>query len=127
MRRSDGVIYRKIAVAVLLSGYGLWNLFFIIKGEIPPSIFKHFTGLPCPTTGGTRSFLCLCRGDWSNFFLYNPFTLFFIALMIVSAIVIVRRFLQKMPLRFPKWLAVSWLSILAAAWITKFILPSTYW
>ena len=40
---------------------------------------KHWTGIPCPTCGMTRSFMAIVRGDWTEAFsehLFGPFLFF---------------------------------------------------
>jgi Protein of unknown function (DUF2752) len=34
---------------------------------------NHFTGIPCPTCGMTRSFVATIRGDWQQAFTYHLF------------------------------------------------------
>jgi len=54
---------RPLALAAF-AGYVLWNLFWLARGAIPPSILLYCTGLPCPTTGVCRSLLALRHGHY---------------------------------------------------------------
>jgi hypothetical protein len=38
-----------------------------------PCPLRHFTGIPCPTCGMTRSLLALAQGDWSASLSYHLF------------------------------------------------------
>lgn len=114
-------------VAILLAAYVVWNFFFLLRGEIPPSIFKQLTGLPCPTTGGVRSLKSLFAGRWQESFLYNPFTLFFITLAVISIWQIIRARIRGEKIALSPGIFYSWLTVIILAWITKFILPVQYW
>ena len=111
----------------MLCGYIAWDLFFLVQGKVPRSIFKSLTGLPCPTSGGWRSFRALLRGDLAGSFLYNPFTAVFLLLMLASGVCIVRCLLRKKPILLPPWLAAGWFVSLALAWVAKFLIGPAYW
>lgn len=51
-----------------------WLVFSIMypSGEITVCMFKHITGLPCPSCGTTRSLLLLVNGDWTIALWTNP-------------------------------------------------------
>ena len=53
-------------MVLAFSGYAIWNLFWLAQAKVPPSIFTATTGLPCATTGGTRSVLALLAGTSSG-------------------------------------------------------------
>ncbi len=44
----------------------------LAKETLPPCLFHHVTGYPCPTCGTTRAFLAACGGDWAAAVAYNP-------------------------------------------------------
>ena len=118
---------KNLIAATALSGYALWNLIFIVQGEIPPSLFKYVTKLPCPTSGGTRSLLHLLRGDIRESLLYNPFTIVYIALIMLSVFFIIRNLIFRKKFLMPSWMLFAWLGLLGVSWIVKFILPAEYW
>jgi hypothetical protein len=60
--------------------YLAWNAVWIAHGRIPPSILRAVGCVPCPTTGGYRSFVALCRGEFVQSFLYNPLMLVYLLL-----------------------------------------------
>ena len=121
------MIRQRIFIAAVLCGYAAWVLFFLIRGKVPRSIFKSATGLPCPTTGGWRSLLALCRGDWETSLLYNPFTVIFLLLLAASCFFVVRCLLRREPVLLPPWLAFCWFGSLALAWLAKFLIGPAYW
>lgn len=74
--------------AACLAGY-LWLYFFKVRsvvnfGDVELCLFKHFTGLPCPSCGSTRAVLQLFQGNLKEAFLFNPIGyVIFIVLLIV--------------------------------------------
>ena len=128
MRKSDGVRSRIKTIALIaFGGYVLWNATWLLRGCTPPSILTFCTGLPCPTTGMTRSVLALSRGDMQSFFLFNPLTSVYVALTGISAVMLLRRFLQTREAILPASVGWAWLLVLVTGWITKFALGSKYW
>ncbi|MBN1543182.1 DUF2752 domain-containing protein, partial [candidate division KSB1 bacterium] len=48
---------------------------------LPPCLFHHKTGIPCPSCGATRAAIYLCHFSFVQALWANPFfTLFFLAL-----------------------------------------------
>lgn len=107
--------------------YLLWNGWWIAKWKIPPSIFKSLTGLPCPTTGGTRSMLALCRGDWLQSLLWNPLTLVYLLLLAYSLGSLCRQLLHRERLALRPSVAWMWCASLAVGWVAKFAIGPRYW
>lgn len=66
------------------------------------------------------------HGQWASALLYNPFTLAYPALLVISALHLVRAPGGK-ALHLPTWLERSWILILALSWMAKFILGPAYW
>jgi hypothetical protein len=75
----------------------------------------------------TRSVLALSRGDMQSFFLFNPLTSVYVALTGISAVMLLRRFLQTREAILPASVGWAWLLVLVTGWITKFALGSKYW
>lgn len=117
----------KTIALIAFGGYILWNAAWFLHGCVPPSIFAFCTGLPCPTTGTTRSVLSLWHGDIHGFFLFNPLTTVYIALTGISAFILLRRSLQRQEVILPKSVGWAWLLVLVSGWVTKFTLGSKYW
>ena len=113
--------------ALAFAYYLAWNIRWIAVGMVPPSILLGVFGIPAPTSGMTRSTLALLDGDWSAAFLWNPFTLPFYAVLAWTAIEVTARLLRKQRLVISKPLAITWPTILLAAWITKFVLGPQWW
>jgi hypothetical protein len=110
-----------------LTGYLVWNVYWLSRGRLPPSILLELTGVPVPTTGFTRSWISLFRGNWGDFFLWNPFSIPLVVLLVLSAASLGRSYLRGRPLLLEKPLAWGWLIVLAAAWVTKLAMGSAWW
>ena len=124
--RTVSLVLRPIAAALLVV-YVLWNLFWLVQLQVPPSLLVAFTGLPCPTTGGTRSFMCLLRGQWWLSLAYNAMTVPLLALLAFCAIHLMIQVSGRRPLRLPDWTLWAWISLLGIAWVIKLSGPSDYW
>lgn len=104
----------------LLSVYLAWNGWFLVGGRVPPSLLTGLTGLPCPTTGGTRSFLALMHGDVARSLYFNPMTVPILALLVATAVTVCRR-------REGQWLGRAWIAVLLVAWALKLVSPAATW
>ena len=129
MRRQTSLIHLSIrAVALgMFCFYLAWNAFWLASGEVPDSILKAFTGIPCPTTGGTRSLVALMRGEWQQSLLWNPLTLAYVALMAGSLGLLGHQLLKGKRLALPPAFALLWAGFLAAGWILKLVVGPEYW
>ena len=107
--------------------YGLWNVWWLAQGQVAPSLFTGLTGLPCPTTGGSRSFLALCNGNLIGSLHYNPMTLPILLLLLITLITLAGRALRHKPIRLPMVFLHAWAALLMIAWIVKFASPSDTW
>ncbi|TWU38247.1 DUF2752 domain-containing protein [Novipirellula artificiosorum] len=104
---------------VSLAFYLGWNLWEIMVGHrVPRSIFFAATGMPCPTTGGTRSMLALLQGDLALALHFNPFAIPITALAVISIIhLVVCRLRPPHPFRLPNLYLPLWLTLLGIAWV----------
>jgi hypothetical protein len=109
------------------AAYVGWNLAWLASGKIPPSVLRVLLGLPCPTTGCTRSAVALLHGNWHASLLWNPFTVPILILLAVSMQMLSLAALRKKELILPKWMGAVWGSVLVMAWLSKFLLGRTYW
>jgi hypothetical protein len=107
--------------------YVFWNAMWLLQGSMAPSLFTAFTGLPCPTTGGTRAMHCLLAGDVAGSVLYNPFTLPILGLFAASLAWLLVRWARGRRAVLPTALAWSWLVLLGAAWVCKLLSPRSHW
>lgn len=107
--------------------YVFWNGVWIAKGRIPPSILIGIAGIPCPTTGGIRSILALCRGDWLQALLWNPFTLVYLLLFAYSLVTLLCQATKRERLALTPFVAWTWFISLALGWAAKFALGPKYW
>ncbi len=105
----------------LLAVYVLWNVFWLAQGRIPPSLLTGLTGLPAPTTGGTRSMLALARGDVLGSLYYHPFAVPIVGLLAITLVQVIRRG------RAAGWVGRGWIILLALAWIAKLLSPPATW
>jgi hypothetical protein len=117
---------KRFAIAAFF-GYVAWNVVWLARGRIPPSIWTYCTSLPCPTTGVCRSLSTLCRGDICAAFMWNAFTFPYLCLIGLSAAVLLKQYLGKQELRLPPLLANAWWLTLSLGWAAKFLLGREYW
>jgi hypothetical protein len=107
---------------ICFAGYLTWNAHWLAQRRLPPSILVAVTGLPCPTTGMTRSIMSLISGDLSNSIRYNVFTIPIVLLMMYSALALLRALLSGQSVALSPLVARLWGFVLAAAWLSKFLL-----
>ncbi|HEX4143155.1 MAG TPA: DUF2752 domain-containing protein [Pirellulales bacterium] len=115
------------AAGSLLVVYCGRNAFWLVEGRIPPSLFWAVTGLPCPTTGGTRSLICLAHGDWAASLRWNPLTLPIIVLLVITLCSLGQRLWTRRPALLPRPFLLAWGWLLAIAWACKLWGDSRYW
>jgi len=109
------------------AAYLCWNLAWLASGKIPPSALRELIGIPCPTTGCTRSLASLLQGNVIASLLWNPFTVPILILFAISLQILLLAALRKKELVLPKWMGTAWFCVLLMAWISKFILGRGYW
>ena len=59
--------------------------------------------------------------------LYNPFTVVFCLLMLLSAAWAVRCLVRRKQILLPSWLCLGWFGTLGLAWCAKFLIGPKYW
>ncbi|HEY1858780.1 MAG TPA: DUF2752 domain-containing protein, partial [Gemmataceae bacterium] len=118
---------QRFVAALLFAGYGLWNLYWLAQGCIPPSIFLKVTGWPCPTTGGTRAIIQLCHGVWHESLRYNAMAIPIIVLLALSLGWLARQAVAKTNLNLPLGIFWSWVIVLGVAWVLKLTGDPLYW
>ena len=129
MRSQESLIRRITRLAALgaFIFYLAWNAAWIAHGRIPPSILLAATGIPCPTTGGCRSFVALCRGEFVQSFLYNPLMLVYLLLFCYSMGILFRLWIHRKRLVLSPFIAWMWCASLLIGWAAKFALGRQYW
>lgn len=68
-----------IGLAYLVIGFLGWSLALVVpnlEDRLPPCLFHHLTGIPCPACGATHSGLYLSRVQLREAFWANPFFFF---------------------------------------------------
>ena len=85
---------RRIATtiaSILFAFYAGWNVWWLSLNRVPPAMLLAATGLPSPTTGGTRSFFAMMNGDVTLSLYHNVATFPIIMLLAVTLMFVVRR------------------------------------
>jgi len=119
-------VTRSVALGAFLF-YLVWNATWIAQGKIPPAILKALTGIPSPTTGGVRSFIALCRGQFLQSFLYNPLLPVYLFLFCYSIAVLLYQWMGRKRLALSPWIAWAWCLLLLLGWAAKLALGRQYW
>lgn len=119
-------LIRPIALG-MFGFYLFWNVVWIASGRLPISMLQAFAGIPCPTTGCTRSVLAFFDGRWMEALCWNPFTLIYVGLLITSAFTLGRQFLNHQRVVLRPAVAWIWLLSLSAGWVVKFLIGPKYW
>ena len=99
--------------------YLLWNISWLAQGDVAPSLFSSLTGLPCPTTGGTRAFAQLLRGNLLGSFHYNAMAIPLAILFLGTVWGQLARWLSGKRLVMPRWSVAAWCGLLSVAWVLK--------
>ena len=107
--------------------YLLWNAVWLASGKIPVSILTAFSGIPCATTGGTRSLLAALQGHWLEAFLWNPLTPAYLLLMACSVVSLARQSIRRERLVLPSVIARLWILALGVGWVVKIAIGPKYW
>lgn len=98
-----------------------WNIRWLAAGRIPPSMFTAATGLPSPTTGGTRSVRVLLEGDVITSLYYNAMTIPIVCLLAITIGQVLIKGSGE------HWLIAAWITVLLIAWAIKLVSPSATW
>ncbi|MEI8376290.1 MAG: DUF2752 domain-containing protein [Planctomycetota bacterium] len=110
-----------------LTGYISWNAYWLAHGRLAPSIWAYVTGLPCPSSGMTRSVEALVDGRFADFILYNTFTIPVVLLLMYSACQLFGSWKKKRDIALPSFLGWLWLVTILGAWLSKFLVGRQYW
>lgn len=124
--RLTEVLIRPVAFG-MFGFYLFWNAVWIASGRLPPSMLRALAGVPCPTTGCTRSMIALFHGQWAEAFCWNPFTLTYVGLLACSAFLLVRQILRGERLMLRPLVGWLWMASLLAGWGAKFLIGPRYW
>jgi len=119
-------LLRAFAIA-LATVYLFWNAFWLAHLQVPASLFTAFTGLSCPTTGGTRAMLALCDGRLLESLRYNALAVPIAALFLSSLGLVAAQLLRGSKVRMPRWLFLAWVGVLALAWALKLATDPRFW
>ena len=106
---------------VMLAIYVAWNIVWLARGEVPPSLLTGLTGIPAPTTGGTRSIRALLGGDPLGSLYYNPMTAPILGMLALTLFQVCRRG------RAAAWVGGGWAAVLSLAWVLKLLSPADTW
>lgn len=64
--------HERIWFAVSVAAFLLAWMIFATDLRLPKCLWHEFTGLPCPSCGGTRCARSLIQGDWTTAITMNP-------------------------------------------------------
>jgi hypothetical protein len=103
----------------MVSIYGGWQVYWLGHGQLPPALLLAVTGLPAPTTGGTRSVLCLMRADWEGSLHHNAMAIPIILLALGNAAWVVGQAYRGRRLCLPRGTGIAWVVVLTVAWLIK--------
>ena len=114
-----GVAWALVVLALALFGVHEW----MVPVEAQATtlcVFRHVTGVPCPTCGTTRSVTALARGDVTGAFGFNP--LMAAVMVAVVLVVSMRVVIGKQPMirleRQPRRVVWSLVTLLFVAnWV----------
>lgn len=118
------LIYLRLLATLTVLGfvfYVVWNLFFLLIGNIPPSILFKLTGIPSPTTGMYRSFIGIIQLDYKVYITNNPFVIPFILLLLSTAVILITKYKNKQPLLISNSMGLSYIIIFAISEIWMLI------
>ncbi|MBC7856052.1 MAG: DUF2752 domain-containing protein [Pirellulaceae bacterium] len=119
-------VLRTLFIAMLAVYVG-WNVYWLGQLRIAPSLFQSLTGLPCPTTGCTRSFFALCHGEWRESLRFNALLVPICALLIATVLQLIGQFVTWRRLSLSNVLVVLWGIVLPLAWVLKLAGDPRYW
>jgi hypothetical protein len=109
----------RLTAGSLLAAYCCWQVFWLARGRIPPALFLAVTGLPAPTSGGTRGITHLLRGDWRGSLHHNPMAVPLALLFGLSVGWLLVRGARCRRWRLPRAFLLAWAVLLALAWVIK--------
>ena len=116
-----------VVAAAAMATYLAWWAYWLWQGSLAPSIFLELTGLPCPTTGCTRSMISLWQGRWGDSLRFNPMTLPIAGLFVASVVRLAWGWIRHRKLLLPGYFLFAWLGVLALAWAIKLLGHFGYW
>lgn len=122
--RAAAIRIERMVAVVALAGYSGWNVYWLARGQVPPSLWVAATGTPCPTTGGCRSLMALARADLVGSLYWNPMTVPLVAMLAGTAVFVIHDLARARTPAFSDRYALGWILILGIAWAFKLAL---YW
>ena len=107
--------------------YVCWNIFWLLRGRMAPSMMLGFFGLPGPTTGLTRALRAALEGRWALSMAYHPLALPIAVVFAVSIVLPLWQITHRRKARLPHWVAWTWFVLLLAGWIFKILENPVWW
>src|SRR5437868_6006576 len=104
---------------VCFVAYCTWNIYWLAQSCIPPSIFLAATGLPSPTTGGTRAIISLCNGHIVDSLRYNAMAVPVLVVFLGSVSWLTCQVLRQRRVCLPSSIFWVWMMVLGVAWVLK--------
>lgn len=109
----------RVLAAALLCAWLAWNALNLSIGRIPPSILTALTGIPSPTTGGSRAVVALWHGDVAASLRYSPLAVPVALLFGATLGRLAWSLLRGGGPRIPACWLHAWLALLGVAWVAK--------
>ncbi|MGV3459220.1 MAG: DUF2752 domain-containing protein [Flavobacterium sp.] len=111
----------------IAAGYALLAFTHDNHDAPTPCIFKHLTGIACPSCGSTRSVLAISQGNFTEALLTNPLGFIIAAVLIIGPIWLLtdaalkndslyRAFRTFEKTIRTRWLAATLILLIAANW-----------
>lgn len=107
--------------------YLVWNMYWLVHGQVPPAIFKALTGYPAPTTGGTRAIRFLIHGEIRESLACNAMAVPFLLLFSLSLLVPFWQWLRGRRIALPRAVCWAWALALGLGWLLKLFGDPKYW
>lgn len=104
-----------------------WNVYWLWRRTVPPSILLGVFGIPAPTTGMTRALRALWQGDGWGSLRWNPCAVPLAALYAGTLGYVAWRLRRRQSPLLPAWMGWAWLVLLLGGWLVKLVQGPAWW
>ena len=85
------------------------------------------TGIPSPTTGGTRSIRALLAGEWRESLRLQPLAVPIVGWYFLTLALLIGNVFRHKKLRIPAWVFIGWAVLLGVSMVVKLCSPTDTW